>query len=264
MRALAFALLVGLIGLAGCGKKDGGSSGGGGDGGGGTGSSADDKAAVQGTQHIKEGIEKLRQEMEAARRKGDWQRMSEIQYGKLPQLEAQLKQAENKEPQAKKSKLLRTEVGAEEIAEVVSRMTGIPVSKMMQGERDKLVKMEDRLHERVVGQDEAVRLVSDAIRRSRSGLSDPNSIRRFARSTANTGRPVMSGLGAGVPGSGGGGLPGPTSPGPGPGSGPAGDVKSPPPHPAAKAARIRAISRLDMSVSGWGLTNAAFISLQRG
>jgi ATP-dependent Clp protease ATP-binding subunit ClpB len=97
--------------------------------------------------------------------------MSEIQYGRLPQLEAQLKTAE-KGPV--KAKLVRTQVGAEEIAEVVSRMTGIPVSKMMQGEREKLIKMEEYLHRRVVGQDEAVRLVSDAIRRSRSGLSDPN------------------------------------------------------------------------------------------
>ena len=114
--------------------------------------------------------------MDEAKRKGDWQKMSELQYGKLPQLEAQLKKADKKlaKEQAKKPQLLRTQVGAEEIAEVVSRATGIPVSKMMQGERDKLLHMEDALHERVVGQDEAVRLVSDAIRRSRSGLSDPN------------------------------------------------------------------------------------------
>jgi ATP-dependent Clp protease ATP-binding subunit ClpB len=131
-----------------------------------------EKAAVQGTQHIKEEIEKLKLQMEEARRKGDWQKMSEIQYGRLPQLEAQLKQAEKGDQ--KKAKLLRTQVGAEEIAEIVSRWTGIPVSKMLQGEREKLIKMEEKLHERVVGQDEAVRLVSDAIRRSRSGLSDPN------------------------------------------------------------------------------------------
>src|SRR5438034_237837 len=129
-----------------------------------------EKAAAQGTQHIKEEIEKLKLQMEEARRKGDWQKMSEIQYGKIPQLEAQLKNADK----PVKAKLVRTQVGAEEIAEVVSRMTGIPVSKMMQGEREKLIKMEDKLHERVVGQDEAVRLVSDAIRRSRSGLADPN------------------------------------------------------------------------------------------
>jgi len=131
-----------------------------------------EKAQVQGSQHVKEALEKLRLQMDEAKRKGDWQKMSEIQYGKIPALEAQLKNSEK--PDAKKARLLRTQVGAEEIAEVVSRATGIPVSKMMQGERDKLLKMEDRLHERVVGQDEAVRLVADAIRRSRSGLSDPN------------------------------------------------------------------------------------------
>src|SRR5439155_1126090 len=122
---------------------------------------------------IKEEIEKLGLQMEEARRKGDWQKMSEIQYGRIPPLEAQLKQVEKK-PDLKKPRLLRTQVGAEEIAEVVSRMTGIPVAKMMQGEREKLIRMEDKLHERVVGQDEAVRLVSEAIRRSRSGLADPN------------------------------------------------------------------------------------------
>src|SRR5256884_962644 len=132
-----------------------------------------EKAAAQGTQHIKEEIEKLKLQMEEARRKGDWQKMSEIQYGRIPPLEAQLKQAEKK-PDLKKPRLLRTQVGAEEIAEVVSRMTGIPVAKMMQGEREKLIRMEEKLHERVVGQDEAVRLVADAIRRSRSGLADPN------------------------------------------------------------------------------------------
>src|SRR5687767_5101081 len=129
-----------------------------------------EKAQVQGSQHVKEELEKLKLQMDEAKRKGDWQKMSEIQYGKIPQLEKQLAE----KPEAKKTKLLRTQVGAEEIAEVVSRATGIPVSKMMQGERDKLIRMEEKLHERVVGQDEAVRLVSDAIRRSRSGLSDPN------------------------------------------------------------------------------------------
>ncbi len=131
-----------------------------------------EKAQVAGSQHIKEELEQLKQQMEEAKRKGDWQKMSEIQYGKIPALESQLKSSEKND--LKKNRLVRTQVGAEEIAEVVSRATGIPVSKMMQGERDKLLKMEDRLHERVVGQDEAVRLVSDAIRRSRSGLSDPN------------------------------------------------------------------------------------------
>jgi ATP-dependent Clp protease ATP-binding subunit ClpB len=135
-----------------------------------------EKAQVVGTQHIKEEIDKVKLSMEEAKRKGDWQKVSELQYGKLPQLEAQLNKADKKlaGEQAKKPQLLRTQVGAEEIAEVVSRATGIPVSKMMQGERDKLLQMEDALHKRVVGQDEAVRVVSDAIRRSRSGLSDPN------------------------------------------------------------------------------------------
>ncbi|MCB6181978.1 ATP-dependent chaperone ClpB [Leeia sp. TBRC 13508] len=133
-----------------------------------------EKAQVVGSQAVKEEVEKAKAEMDAARRKGDWQKMSEIQYGKLPQLEAQLKQAEAAEGTQKKNQLVRTQVGAEEIAEVVSRATGIPVAKMMQGERDKLLAMEDKLHQRVVGQDEAVTLVADAIRRSRSGLSDPN------------------------------------------------------------------------------------------
>lgn len=134
-----------------------------------------EKAAVQGSAGVKEAIEKIKLDMEAAKRKGDWQKVSELQYGKLPQLEAQLKHASSAEANgAVKHKMLRTEVGADEIAEVVSRATGIPVSKMMTGEREKLLNMESRLHDRVVGQDEAVRLVSDAIRRSRSGLSDPN------------------------------------------------------------------------------------------
>jgi ATP-dependent Clp protease ATP-binding subunit ClpB len=135
-----------------------------------------EKAQVQGVSHIKEAIEKVKFEMEEATRKGEWQKVSELQYGKLPALETQLKQEASAESSVKKGKhrMLRTEVGADEIAEVVSRATGIPVSKMMTGERDKLLTMEGKLHERVVGQDEAVRLVSDAIRRSRSGLGDPN------------------------------------------------------------------------------------------
>ncbi|WP_423681546.1 ATP-dependent chaperone ClpB [Undibacterium sp. WLHG33] len=137
-----------------------------------------EKAMVQGSTHIKEEIEKIRVQMEEAKRKGDWQTMSELQYGRLPELEAQLKQADkqsDKEPEAdgSKLKLLRTQVGAEEIAEIVSRATGIPVSRMMQGEREKLLHMEDALHERVVGQHEAIVAVSDAIRRSRAGLGDP-------------------------------------------------------------------------------------------
>jgi ATP-dependent Clp protease ATP-binding subunit ClpB len=129
-----------------------------------------EKAQVQGSQHIKEEIEKLRQQMAEMQRKGQYDKLAELQYGRLPALESQLKNAEK----PVKAKLVRTQVGTEEIAEVVSRATGIPVSKMMEGERAKLIRMEEVLHQRVVGQDEAVRLVSDAIRRSRSGLSDPN------------------------------------------------------------------------------------------
>ena len=133
-----------------------------------------EKARVQGSAHIKEELEKAKLEMEEAKRKGDWNKMSELQYGRIPQLEKQLKEAEAAAaPTPSANRLLRTQVGVEEIAEVVSRSTGIPVSKMLQGERDKLLLMEDRLHKRVVGQDEAVRLVADAIRRSRAGLSDP-------------------------------------------------------------------------------------------
>ncbi|GIZ53980.1 ATP-dependent chaperone ClpB [Noviherbaspirillum aridicola] len=136
-----------------------------------------EKAGVQGTQQIKEEIEKVRLQMEEAKRRGDWQKMSELQYGRLPELEAQLRQADSGQGGGEKKqdhKLLRTQVGAEEIAEVVSRATGIPVSKMMQGERDKLLHMEEELHKRVVGQHEAIVAVSDAIRRSRAGLGDPN------------------------------------------------------------------------------------------
>lgn len=134
-----------------------------------------EKASVQGSAHIREEIEKIRLQMEDAKRRGDWQSMSEMQYGRLPELEAQLKQADKgQEVVSGKHKLLRTQVGAEEIAEIVSRATGIPVSRMMQGEREKLLHMEDALHQRVVGQDEAIEAVSDAIRRSRAGLGDPN------------------------------------------------------------------------------------------
>ena len=133
-----------------------------------------EKAVVQGAQHVKEEIDRLRAEMAELQRKGLFDKVAEIQYGKLPQLEAQLHQAEAAGEGKREFKLLRKEVGAEEIAEVVSRATGIPVSKLMQGERDKLLQMEERIHQRVVGQDEAVRVVSDAIRRSRAGLSDPN------------------------------------------------------------------------------------------
>ncbi|MBP9219203.1 MAG: ATP-dependent chaperone ClpB [Sterolibacterium sp.] len=133
-----------------------------------------EKAQVQGSAHIKEEIERLRVQMNELQRKGQLDKVAELQYGQLPQLEAQLKMAEKSGEAKTANKLLRTQVGAEEIAEVVSRATGIPVSKMMQGERDKLLKMEGRLHQRVIGQNEAVRLVSDAIRRSRAGLSDEN------------------------------------------------------------------------------------------
>jgi ATP-dependent Clp protease ATP-binding subunit ClpB len=134
-----------------------------------------EKAAVQGSAAIKEEIDHIRAEIEQLKRKGDWQKVSELQYGKLPALEKKLNDVkENEGGEKKPNRLLRTQVGTEEIAEVVSRATGIPVSKMLQGERDKLLQMEAALHMRVVGQDEAVTLVSDAIRRSRAGLSDPN------------------------------------------------------------------------------------------
>ncbi len=134
-----------------------------------------EKSAVLGSAKIKEEIDHVKADIAKLQREGKLEKVAELQYGKLPQLEAQLKAAEKVDAAgAPKNKLLRNEVGAEEIAEVVSRATGIPVSKMMQGERDKLLKMEDKLHQRVVGQDEAVRLVADAIRRSRAGLSDPN------------------------------------------------------------------------------------------
>ncbi len=133
-----------------------------------------EKGSAQGTALVKEEIERVRAEIIRLQREGKLDKVAELQYGKLPQLEAKLKEANQAEATKPQNRLLRTHVGAEEIAEVVSRATGIPVSKMMQGERDKLLQMETKLHERVVGQDEAVRLVSDAIRRSRSGLGDPN------------------------------------------------------------------------------------------
>jgi len=131
-----------------------------------------EKAALQGATRIKEQIEEARLELEAAQRRQDYARMSEIQYGRLPELEKQLDAAQQAEQQ--NFKLVQDRVTAEEIAEVVSRWTGIPVSKMLEGEREKLLAMETVLHERVVGQDEAVRAVADAIRRARAGLSDPN------------------------------------------------------------------------------------------
>jgi len=130
-----------------------------------------EKSALQGATHIKEELERARQEMETAKRAGDLARMSELQYGTIPDLEKSLEMAAQAEPQ--EAQLLRNRVTDEEVAEVVSRWTGIPVSKMLEGEREKLLKMEDELTKRVVGQNEAVTAVSDAIRRSRAGLSDP-------------------------------------------------------------------------------------------
>ncbi|MDD4978569.1 MAG: ATP-dependent chaperone ClpB [Gallionella sp.] len=135
-----------------------------------------EKSAAQGAADVKKAIETVKTDMASLQREGKLEQVAELQYSQLPQLEAKLKEALEREAagSGNQNRLLRTHVGAEEIAEVVSRATGIPVSKMLTGERDKLLKMEEKLHERVVGQDEAVRLVSDAIRRSRSGLSDPN------------------------------------------------------------------------------------------
>ncbi|MEP7300982.1 MAG: AAA family ATPase, partial [Caldimonas sp.] len=137
-----------------------------------------EKAAAQGSAHLLEDIDRTRSQIEALKRKGDYDKVAELQYGTLPELERKLKEAQageqKKGAEKGRPQLLRTMVGAEEIAEVVARATGIPVSKLMQGERDKLLQMEAKLHERVVGQDEAITAVANAIRRSRSGLSDPN------------------------------------------------------------------------------------------
>ena len=136
-----------------------------------------EKASAQGSEQIRKEIDQLRIQIDEYKRKGDFNKVAELQYGKLPGLEKQLHEAQAKEEGqggVAANKLLRTQVGAEEIAEVVSRATGIPVAKMMQGEKDKLLHMEDKLHERVVGQEEAISAVANAIRRSRSGLSDPN------------------------------------------------------------------------------------------
>lgn len=131
-----------------------------------------EKAALSGSQHIKEKLEDARMQMEQARRIGDLNKMSELQYGRIPELEKQLAQAEL--ASGKEMTLLRYRVTDEEIAEVLSRATGIPVSRMMEGEKEKLLRMEQALHQRVVGQHEAVEAVANAIRRSRAGLSDPN------------------------------------------------------------------------------------------
>ena len=136
-----------------------------------------EKAQALGSKDVMEEIDRIKFQIEEQTRKGDFNKVAELQYGKLPELEKRLRQAqdvESKKGAASAPTLLRTQVGAEEIAEVVARSTGIPVSKLMQGERDKLLLMEDKLHERVVGQEEAIGAVANAIRRSRSGLSDPN------------------------------------------------------------------------------------------
>lgn len=140
-----------------------------------------EKANVQGSAAIKEEIDHVKSQIEEFKRKGDFNLVAELQYGKLPELQKREKELQAKEAKGAKGAkaggrptLLRNEVGAEEIAEVVARATGIPVSKLMQGEREKLLQMETRLHERVVGQEEAIAAVANAIRRSRSGLSDPN------------------------------------------------------------------------------------------
>jgi len=137
-----------------------------------------EKSSAHGGAQIKEEIDRLRHQIEELTRKGDFNKVAELQYGKLPELEKRMKEANARESgkanAAGGNRLLRTQVGAEEIAEVVARATGIPVSKLMQGERDKLLQMEDKLHDRVVGQDEAITAVANAIRRSRAGLGDPN------------------------------------------------------------------------------------------
>jgi ATP-dependent Clp protease ATP-binding subunit ClpB len=131
-----------------------------------------EKAEVQGASHIKEELERARVELETARRAGDLTRMSELQYGRIPELEKRL--AEASEHEKKETRLLRNRVTDEEVAEVVSKWTGIPVSRMLESEKDKLLRMEEALEKRVIGQDEALVAVSNAIRRSRAGLSDPN------------------------------------------------------------------------------------------
>ena len=137
-----------------------------------------EKAAAEGSAELIKDIDRMRFQIEELKRKGDFNRVAELQYGKLPELEKKLKDAQateaKKGAESGRRQLVRTTVGAEEIAEVVARSTGIPVSRLMQGERDKLLQMEGKLHERVIGQDEAITAVANAIRRSRSGLSDPN------------------------------------------------------------------------------------------
>ncbi|KAA0016716.1 ATP-dependent chaperone ClpB [Salinicola corii] len=133
-----------------------------------------EKASIQGAAQYKADLEQARIDLEAARRQGDLGRMSELQYGVIPKLEQQIAESSDSDADTSAHQLLRSNVTEEEIAEVVSRWTGIPVAKMLEGERDKLLRMEEALHERVIGQDEAVKAVANAVRRSRAGLSDPN------------------------------------------------------------------------------------------
>ncbi|CAC9548232.1 Chaperone protein ClpB (ATP-dependent unfoldase) [uncultured Gammaproteobacteria bacterium] len=131
-----------------------------------------EKSQVQGAQHLKEELEQVKAELEAASRNNDLAKMSELQYGKIPELEAKITQAESADNE--EMTLLRNKVGEDEIAEIVARWTGIPVDKMMEGEKDKLLQMESIIQKRLVGQNKAVKVISDAVRRSRAGLSDPN------------------------------------------------------------------------------------------
>lgn len=133
-----------------------------------------EKVALQGSQQIKEKLDAARTELDQVSRSGDLSKMSELQYGIIPELEKQLQAATDAEDQPQQNQLLRNRVGEEEVAEVVSRWTGIPISKMLEGEREKLLRMEDALHQQVIGQEEAVLAVSNAVRRSRAGLADPN------------------------------------------------------------------------------------------
>jgi ATP-dependent Clp protease ATP-binding subunit ClpB len=133
-----------------------------------------EKSIVHGDQHVKEQIDQTKLQIEVAKRNGDWSKVSELQYGTLPSLESSLLKDAELNESVKSFRLLKTEVGVDEIAEVISRATGIPVSKMLEGERQKLIEMESHLHQRVIGQKEAIRVISNAVRRSRAGLSDPN------------------------------------------------------------------------------------------
>jgi ATP-dependent Clp protease ATP-binding subunit ClpB len=131
-----------------------------------------EKSVVQGAQHLKEALEQAKSDLELAHRDNDLAKMSELQYGKIPELEAKIAEAESADTQ--EMTLLRNKVTEAEIAHIVARWTGIPVDKMMEGEKDKLLQMESIIHKRLVGQDKAVKVISDAVRRSRAGLSDPN------------------------------------------------------------------------------------------